>query len=296
MQYIPWLFKSVKTPENVDVILANSWNAFAFYRSGIPLVVVEHHCVFDSAYIPYRNRYQFLFHETLLKYFETETLHRADALVTVSQYTAKSISKSLGGPLPTVIYNGVDTNFFNPSKDSKYIQKREKIQLLYVGNLIYRKGADLLPKIMAQLGNNYELKFTQGLRTKNRYEKITNMIPLGRLTLEELRNAYQKADLLLFPSRFEGFGYAPVEAMACGTPVVTTNVSSLPEVVIDGLTGKLCPIDDIDAFVQAVRDLTNDKKKLFEMGRSARRHVVNNFSLEPMAAAYIDLFEALIAK
>ncbi|MGZ8165189.1 MAG: glycosyltransferase, partial [Methylobacter sp.] len=105
---------------------------------------------------------------------------------------------------------------------------------------------------------------------------------------------YRKADILLFPSRFEGFGYAPVEAMACGTPVVTTNCSSLTEVVKDGVTGILCPIDNVEAFSNAIKNLTQVPNKLISMGEAGHAHVNEHFSILTMAKKYLHLFNKLI--
>ena len=293
-QYFPAPMRHFAAPKDVDVAVCNSWNGFAFKRSARKLVIVEHHCVHDPAYAPYRSTSQALFHNALVRPYELASLKAADALVTCSRYTAESTRSALGGPAATVILNGIDTEYFCPEPGAVTGPHDAPVKLLFVGNLIRRKGADLLPKIMERLGSGFELAFTSGLRTPQSMSGHANMKPLGKLTRDELRAAYRQADMVLFPSRFEGFGYAAAEAMACGTPVVTTRASSLPEVVDDGVTGRLCAIDDVNEFVSAVVELSKDASTLQRMGRTARDVAVSRFSLGTMAKKYEAVFEGLM--
>ncbi|RKY70749.1 MAG: glycosyltransferase family 1 protein [Candidatus Latescibacterota bacterium] len=294
-QYFPWRLRLIEPPPGVEVILANTWNGFAFHRSGIKLVVVEHHCIFDPAYAPYRSLLQTVFHENLVRRFEQASLRTADALVAVSAYTARMVRKALGGPMAEVIHNGIDTDFFCPGQQAKTPVKDRTVRLLFVGNLSRRKGADLLPDIMRKLGPGYELRYTSGLRTNDPYMNVPGMKPLGRLNQQQMLDAYRHADIVLFPTRLEGFGYAAAEAMACGTSVVATDCSSLPELIDDGVTGRLCPMDDVKAFAAAVSELVAQPERLLQMGRKARKAIEKQFTLKRMAHEYIGLFEDLLA-
>jgi glycosyltransferase involved in cell wall biosynthesis len=82
---------------------------------------------------------------------------------------------------------------------------------------------------------------------------------LGRVSDADLLDLYRSAALFLDPTRYEGFGYGMLEAMACGTPVVASNVTSVPEVVGDA--GLLCPPDSVHAFADAVRHLLADPRE-----------------------------------
>lgn len=282
-------------PNGTNIVLANSWNGFAFRRPVTKLVVVEHHCIFDSAYISYRSFPQAIFHEQMIRRFEQAGMQAADALVAVSSYTAQKLHEALGGSVAEVIYNGVDTDFFSPCSDAKTSVKNRTRHLLFVGNLSRRKGADLLPDIMRKLGPGYELGYTSSLRTNNTYANMPGMQPLGHLNMEQLVGAYREADLVLFPTRLEGFGYVAAEAMACGTPVVATNCSALPELIENGVTGRLCPMDDTTAFADAVRELTGDPERLTEMGQLARTKASGCFNANRMVEKYLTLFDRLLA-
>lgn len=293
-QYFPWGLKAARPPAGCDVIITNTWNGFAFARAGSKHVTIEHHCVLDPAYTPYRNLPQAVYHELMVRRFEKASLRTADAVVAVSRYTAESLHAALGGPRAHVIPHGIETDFFCPGPDPEQQPEDRPARLLFVGNLTRRKGADLLPRIMSSLGPGYELRYTAGLRTRDPFAGAPGMTPLGRLTREELRDEYRRADLLLFPTRFEGFGYAAAEALACGTPVVATHCSALPEVVDDRVTGRLCDIDDVEGFAAAIRDLMNDKAALRDMGRKARAVAMDRFSLREMSLKYCDLLDSLI--
>jgi glycosyltransferase involved in cell wall biosynthesis len=289
-QYVPWRLRLAREPEHTQVIVANSWNAFAFKRSGIPLVSVEHHLVLDPALAPYRSSAQAVFHETLVRRFERLSADRADAIVAVSNYTAQQLQRHLGVSESQVIYNGIDTAFFTPQPRSQ--RGDRPMRLLFVGTLSRRKGADLLPQIVQRLGPEFELLFTgEGNKLVGPGPGLT---PLGRPGREALRDAYQDADLLLFPTRLEGLGLVALEAMACGTPVVASRTGPLPEIIDDGTNGRLCAVDDVDAFADAIRELKDNPDLLAQMGEAARTTVEAAFSVERMTDGYLALFDRLL--
>lgn len=292
-QYCPWRLRYLAEPPDTDIIIANSWNGFAYRRKKTKLVVVVHHCVHDPAFRRYCSVPQLVFHRTAIRYFERSSLLAADAVVAVSSYTARSVQKTFGNFEIETILNGIDTSFFCPDGAKRIAPHDGPMRLLFVGNLSRRKGADLLPEVMRKLGAGFELQYTSGLRTTNIFADVPQMKAVGKLSNEELRNAYQAADLLFFPTRLEGFGYSAAEAMACGTPVVASDCSALPELITNGETGILCPVDDIDAFAGAIRSLAENSKRRAQMGERARAYAEEKLSISRMIEEYIRLFERL---
>jgi glycosyltransferase involved in cell wall biosynthesis len=295
-QYFPWRLSLAAPPKETSIIVANASNAFAFRRRPCQLIAIEHHCVFDPVYAPYRSWAQSLYHEKLLRSFERASFAAADAVVTPSRYTADTLVRVFAMPQPNVILNGVDTNYFCPQPADAARERDRPFRLLFVGNLSRRKGVDLLPKIMQRLGPGFELRYTLGLRNGDPIAGQGAMTPLAPMKPAELRQQYREADLLLFPTRYEGFGYAVAEAMACGTPAVASNCSSLPEIVENGVSGSLCPTDDIKAFAAAICRLRDRPDELAAMGRKARDRSVIRFNLTNWAETYVRLFERLLSK
>ena len=291
---VPFLLKNTSPPPGADIVIANSWNAFAFKRAGLPLVVIEHHCVFDPAFRPYQSMAQDLYHRLLIKHFEMHSFRVANAITAVSDFTARSLRQNAGLTNIEVIYNWVDTDIFCPPTEKRRIG--EPFRLLFIGNPSRRKGGDLLAPIMHKLGAGFELYFTTGLKAEKIAGSQANMIPLGRLSDKQLIRAYQKCDALLFPSRFEGFGYAALEAMACGKPVIASKNTALPEVVVDGVTGILCDTDDTEAFAKACRMLAEDPNLCVLMGSAGCQRAIELFSESTAIKLYLGLIDRLVAK
>ena len=256
-----------------------------FKKKNKLLIVTIHNFIFDKEFQKYNSVFQKIFYYVWIKPNLKRSLIIADKIVAVSEYTKNNIidyfnlKKNI-----TVIYNGIDTDLFKPLNLKK---ESKKTKLLFVGNLIKRKGIDLLPKIMEKLSDGYELYFTSGLRVDKipKYLKGKNMFPLGKMTHKQLAIEYNKCDILLLPSRLEGFGYSIVETMACGKPVIATSYSSLKEIIKDRENGYLCEINNVDDFVEKIKMV---KKRLNnnENFKNNYDYVKNNFSLEVMIKKY----------
>lgn len=294
-QFAPLLLSYLSAPADIDIIHALSWSSFAFQRKGIPLVVTEQLDVLDPHYRPYRSFSQGVYHETLIRQFVRASFKAAASITAVSQATATSLTRTLDTSAIQVVYNSVDTRVFHPVTTSHHPDS--PFRLLFVGNLTRRKGADLLIPIMKKLGARFELRFTSGLRDLKLKNIEPNMTPIGRLNSDvELVTAYRDCDALLFPSRLEGLPIAPLEAMACGKPVIAARASSLPEVIEHGTTGILCESNNIDAFVTACERLATDAESLRTYGEAARSRVEKLFSEDVVIPQYISLYEQLLGK
>src|SRR6185436_5102416 len=120
---------------------------------------------------------------------------------------------------------------------------------------------------------------------KSRVENLVRF--LGFVPFETLRCFYQTAAAFVFPSRYEGFGLPPLEAMACGTPVVTSNVSSLPEVVGDAAV--LVNPENVFDIARGVRDVLLDDAAREELIRRGRAQA-SRFSWERTARQVLDIY------
>ena len=290
-EIIPILLKKVPAPPNIDVIHANSWSAFAFRREHIPLVVTMHHLVHDREYAPYRSFAQAAYHTLLIRNYERKSIRVAEKVIAVSDYTAKVTEKYFGSGKISVIYNGIDTDYFSPGPASGF--DSQHFNLLFVGSPSRRKGFDFLVRIMGELGSGYQLYYTSR-PGRFRSSISENCISLGKLDEDQLLEAYRNCDVLVFPSRYEGFGYVVAEAMACGKPVIAARTSSLPELIENGKNGILCSPDSIDEFVGAIKKIQYEKELAKNIGLNARMSIVNKFTLGQMVDKYIELYESII--
>lgn len=223
----------------------------------------------------------FTFRQRLKWRFLYATLaRRADLFHTVSNFSAERLATFVPaiGSRIRVVHNAASAPFFEPvSEDGEEQVDRLGLRnvpfVLIPGGLSFRKNADLIlrawPKLRIRFPDLYlvicghsEPGFAARART------LDSIKQLGFVEDVVLRSLYHAAQVVWYPSRYEGFGIPVVEAMACGAAVVTNDCSSLPEVA--GGAAILAPRDSIGAHIEAIETvLTNSRlrESLRERGR-----------------------------
>lgn len=294
-EYAPWTVTIPKPPKWATIVHINSWLHTRFIPKDLPLVVTLHSCAHDDALTPYKTTLQRLYHKYWVKTLEQSALNRASAITAVSRYTANQARREFGVDNIVTVHNWVDTGTFKP-KDQD--QPHKPFRLIYVGTLSKRKGFDILPRVMKQLGPDFELRYTgnpEDFPVPNTLPD--NMIPLGRLEGDAaLVAAYQDCDALFFPTRLEGFGLVVAEAMACGLPVISSNNTALPEIIPDQEHGFLCPTDDIDCFAAAARRLANMKsREWMAIRHKASKHINTEFGEDLAIIKYIEIYQNILS-
>lgn len=290
-EFVPGRLTRVRAQlRHYDLIHTNADYGALLQVPGIPLVVTLHHDVFAPAFQRLTSLPQKLYHYGLLRHRIRTALGACAAAICPSQATRDS-ARATFGPLADrlqVIPNGIDTRRFSPGTAAN-----AQRQLLFVGTLSRRKGADLLRPIMDQLGSGYRL--TCVTTTAGTPFGTDHFQLVRHVALRDLPDWYRRCQLLLFPSRLEGFGYAVAEAMACGRPVVCTRASSLPELVAHETGGLLCAPGDIAAFAAAVARIATDQHLADRMGAHNRSRAVAQFDQQVMLAHYVRLYQRLLA-
>jgi glycosyltransferase involved in cell wall biosynthesis len=286
---LPWTVRVPRPPEWANIVHVNASLHRRFVPRHLAMVATIHHSVHDPLLQYYKRRKLALYHRFWLKPLESWNLRRANAMTTVSRYTAQKTCEHFGIEAPQVIHPGVTMP--EPGSFQRDGTPHGPFRLLFVGSWSKRKGVDLLRPIMEQLGEGFELRYTAEMAKAT---LPANCRCLGRPDEQGLRQAYVDADALLFPTRLEGFGQVALEAMAYGLPVITTNGSALPEVVEDGVSGILCPQDDTGAFAAAARRLQQDRELWSSMSRAAMLQAHRpEFSMGSMVAGYTRVYQAV---
>src|SRR5215469_9437194 len=179
---------------------------------------------------------------------------RASVVCTVSEYSKRDMVRFYGMESDDihVVPDGVDTRVFRPiSELARLVQWRVRIfgtdvpYVVYVGKPVERRNLSPLIKAFAALKRNKQIPHkllivgadlpgTSPFRQVINTENVTNeVLVLGYVGHKEMPLVYNSADLLVYPSSYEGFGMPVLEAMACGTPVITLNNTSFPEFALD---------------------------------------------------------------
>jgi glycosyltransferase involved in cell wall biosynthesis len=288
-EFAPWSIPICEPPSWANITHVNTWLHSRFLPRTMPVVATLHHAMHQAELIRYKGLLRSLYHRYWFVPTERHTMLQVDSLVAVSLFAADTAHRTLCDLPIQVIHNGVDVSKFTPPKQRSL---KRPLRLLYVGKWTPLKGVDMLAPIMQTLGRGFELHYTGGNAARRDCISMPdNAHDLGRLHGDgAVVAAMHNADILLFPSRSEGFGLVAAEAMACGLPVIATLGTSLQEVVDDGVTGVLCRQDDVGHFAAAISALAHDEAKWSSMSLAARNRAVEALDQNLMIDAYVRLY------
>jgi glycosyltransferase involved in cell wall biosynthesis len=232
-------------------------------------------------------------------------MKRVDRIITGSNHSAQSIQRVFNVPASHVeiIHDGVDTETFRPLDDVE----KEPQSILFVGNSEDRnKGARYLLEALRLLRRDMDFHLTFVDKARDDLTLVPGLVKrlgltsrityTGRVSTEELVRLYNRAEILVSPSLYEGFGLPAAEAMACGTPVIATTAGAFPEVVADGETGWLVTPGDARALADAIRRLMADPVQRGKMGAAARRRMQERFTWRETARKTVALYEEILSR
>lgn len=198
-----------------------------------------------------------------------------------------------------------------PARAALGIEEETKV-VLYVGRFDPRKGIETLVRAVARSQalqkGNLKLIIGGGSRPgesdgieRDRIEGIVSQLGLsdlttfpGRLGEDTLPIYYAAADVCVIPSHYEPFGLVTVEAMACGTPVVGSDVGGLQYTVLPEQTGLLCPPKNEAAFAEAIDRILENPEWGRQLGEAGRKRVESKFSWDGVAAQLSNLYSQLL--
>ncbi|AXI24805.1 glycosyl transferase family 1 [Methanofervidicoccus sp. A16] len=246
-----------------------------------------------------------LIYASFIKY-SLKGMKKSDRIITISKHVKNDLVRhfSISEEKINVIYLGVNEHYKPiPENEIEKIKYKYNLKfpfILYVGSEQPRKNFPTLIKAFYKLKTKYGFNNIKLVKAGNpqisKYKRKHIMKLIDKLNLqkdiiftgyvpeEDLPALYNAADLFVYPSIYEGFGLPPLEAMACGTPVITSNTSSLPEVVgdagimvdpydVDGLSKAMYEVLTNDGLREELRKKGLERAKLFSWKECAEEHL-----------------------
>ncbi len=318
----------VAHPVHADVVHAHTWythlaGVLARLAYGIPLLVTVHSL---EPLRPWK-REQLGGGYDVSSWIERTALEAADAVIAVSRETREDVLRLFDVPTERVhvIHNGIDAEFYQPDPAMSALERHgidpAVPYVLFVGRITRQKGIVHLVRAIRHLDPGIGVVLCAGQPDTPQIAaemqagvaaaqaERPNVVWIGEMvSREEARQLYSHAAVFCCPSVYEPFGIINLEAAACETPVVASAVGGIPEVVVDGETGLLVPVDlsvndpmspvDPDRFERnlagAINALMADASAREEMGRGARRRAVERFSWTRIAMETVDLYQSVV--
>jgi glycosyltransferase involved in cell wall biosynthesis len=297
--HVPWVLRR----ERPDLYHAPHYVLPAAVRCSS--VVTIHDCIhlMFPQYLPNRAAYAYARAQMWT------AAHRSDCILTVSDASKRDILHlfNIAPEKIVVVYNAIDAHFSVTPPADAVARVRERYQLnhrfvLYVGNIKPHKNLVRLIEAFNQLraGDLEDVKLLiigdeisklPALRRAVHRHKLHKHVRfLGYVPDDQLAVLYRLAAVFVFPSLYEGFGLPPLEAMASGTPVVVSNVSSLPEVVGDAAV--LVDPHDVGSIVDGLRLVLTDPARADEMRRKGLERA-REFSWERSVAKTLEVYKRI---
>jgi starch synthase len=315
-------------PVEADVVHCHTWythlaGILVKQAYGIPLVITVHSL---EPLRPWK-REQLAGGYDVSTWVERTALELADAVIAVSHGTRQDVLR-LFGVQPErvhVIHNGIDADFFAPDPATDVLERygidRSVPFILFVGRITRQKGIVHLVRAIRHLDPGIGVVLCAGQPdTPEIAREMDDAVAAAQaahanvvwipemVSREAVRQLYSHAALFVCPSVYEPFGIINLEAMACERAVLATAVGGIPEVVVDGETGRLLPLqlraDDPmtpanpDRFARdlasAVNALMSDPERRARMGAAGRRRAVERFSWASIADQTVALYRSLL--
>jgi alpha-maltose-1-phosphate synthase len=256
----------------------------------------------------------------LSSWAERVAIEAADAVIAVSDGMRGDVLSAYPDVDPDrvhVIHNGIDTELFTPEPDPEALSKigidPDQPVVVYVGRITRQKGLPHLLRAMREVRPEVQLvlaasapdtdeiarEVDEGVAELAKQRTVVHL--QNQIDRPEVIRLLSSASLFVCPSVYEPLGIVNLESMACETAVVASDVGGIPEVVVDGETGRLVHYDPDDAagfeagLAAAIDDLLSDPDRLHEMGRAGRERAVRDFAWPTIARQTVDLYDQVVA-
>ena len=283
----------VVPPKN-NLLWVPHYNIPLFYRG--KLLVTVH----DLAHLALPEIFEGLHKRLYARTMFAALKRRADQVICVSEFTKQELIRFTGieEEKIKVVYNGIQEDWFHIEKEK---DPEHYPYLLYVGNVKPHKNLHTLVeaflKIHDKIPHNLVLVGQkEGFLTKDkRIDELIGEVPdrvkfTGYISDDCLKQYYKHADLFVFPSLYEGFGYPPLEAMAAGCPVVASNAASIPEIC--GEAAEYFDPLDVDDLVYTLETVLQDEIKKESLVQKGNKQA-KKFSVDNMADQTLEVINSI---
>jgi len=232
------------------------------------------------------------------------TLSIPDVIVVLAKIERNAYERFSAGRRIEVIPNAIDLDDYRGMAERDY--ERPVVRLGYIGRLSKDKGIKEtieavgalrrrgLKSICLRIAGSgpYEGELRELVRSESLEESVDILGPVfGR----EKMTFWRETDLFIFPSYREGLPYAVLEALASGTPVISTRVGGIPDVVQEGVQGVFVNTHDSPAIAAAIESLLSDRQRLRLMSRAAIERARTHYAVERLAVQFDRLYQELLA-
>ena len=263
----------------------------------------------------------------LSRWIEDRAYNTADGIIAVSKQMKDDVIEAYGvaPEKVTVIHNGIDPEFYKPTFDTDLLAQYNIDPaipfVLFVGRITRQKGISQLIAAAKHFNKNCQIVLCAGAPDTKEIELETEALIADlkkerdgviliseMLPREKIKVLYSHARVFACPSLYEPFGIINLEAMACETPVVGSHVGGIPEIIVEGESGYLVPLESVSrtdfnplnpeafqkAFAAKINILLDDEALATQMGKAGRKRVLDIFSWESIAKTTFDYYQKVI--
>lgn len=265
----------------------------------------------------------------LSRWIEHQAYNTADGVIAVSEQMKTDVVEAYGinPEKVTVIHNGIDPEFYKPTFNTQLLEEfginPDIPFVLFVGRITRQKGISQLIGAAKYFTKNCQLVLCAGAPdtpeiAKETEELISELQSIRNgvilisemLPREKIKILYSHARVFACPSLYEPFGIINLEAMSCETPVVGSAVGGIPEIIIEGETGYLIPLESKSRtdfypknettfqkhFAKKVNYLLENETLAIQMGKAGRKRVLDVFSWKSIAKTTFDFYKEVQSK
>jgi len=274
----------IQMPECCMPFLKNSMN--------IPVIYQKHGSANPMAYSKFRYGRTILF-RLFFEYILNLIYKKAEWIIAIDSLTHKKILQKRKNKRTSLIMNAIDTKKFFPNNDlrlnarKRFSLKENDHAILFVGRIEKTKGPKLLLDCIPLLKKrdcSFHLFFA-GIGSYQPYLKnyvlkknySRNVTFLGHVAYEDLVSIYNMSDVLVLPSETEGVPMVILESLSCGTPVISSNVGSIPDLVFNGINGIVLEDLSTKKISAAILNILMKKVKRTKIAFTVQKHSAKNF-------------------